>query len=86
MLLVIIISALFMMLIMMFVAPFSALITMYCTIYVVLYGVYLWIDTWLIANEGVHDTDSYMLAAMFVYIDIILIFLYILMALGSRNN
>ena len=86
MLLLVIVTALFMMIIMMFVAPFSALISMYCTIYVVLYGVYLWIDTWLIANEGVHDTDSYMLAAMFVYIDIVMIFLYILMALGSRSN
>lgn len=50
MILVIIISALFMMVLMLLFAPFSGLITMYCTIYVLLYGVYLWIDTWLIAN------------------------------------
>ena len=86
MFLVVLVTSLVAMIFMMIFAPISALWSFYCTLYIMIYGLYLWIDTWLIVNEGVHNCDSYMLAAFFVFVDIVMIFLYLLMLLGGGKK
>ena len=86
MFMVVLITSLVCMLFMMLFAPITALYSFFCTLYILIYGLYLWIDTWLIVNEGVHNCDTYMLAAFFVFVDIVMIFLYLLMLLGGGKK
>ena len=86
MFLVVLIASLVSMIFMMIFAPISAFYSFLCALYVLIYGIYLWIDTWLIVNEGVHNCDTYMLAAFFVFVDIVMIFLYLLLLLGGGKK
>ena len=86
MFLIVLISSLVAMIFMMIFAPIPALHSFFCTLYILIYGMYLWIDTWLIVNEGVHGCDTYMLAAFFVWLDIVMIFLYLLLLLGGGRK
>ena len=58
---------------------------------VVLYGLFLIIDTMMIikgdsmTGKGV-GIDDYIIGAMMLYIDIIMMFVYILRLLGDKNN
>ena len=65
------------------------LYTLYSVLGVILYSYYLIYDTQLLAG-GSHkhfklSLDDYVLAALFIYIDVILLFLYILSLLGGRR-
>jgi len=55
---------------------------------VVLYGIYLIYDTQLIMGNKQHEltVDDYILGALFIYLDIILIFLYILDILNRLKD
>jgi FtsH-binding integral membrane protein len=60
--------------------------TLYCTLGVIVGGIILVIDTILIADETRGCTlDDPLLGALILYLDIIRIFLYILMAMGKRD-
>jgi protein lifeguard len=52
----------------------------------ILFGIYLLIDTQLILGKGRYklNIDDYILGALVLYLDIIMIFLYILQIFGSR--
>lgn len=54
---------------------------------VIIYGLYLIFDTQLLVGKNKHafSIDDYIVAAMFLYIDIIQIFLYILQIFSSSN-
>ena len=58
-----------------------------CAFGVLLFGMYLVLDTQLIVGEGRHKLgiDDYVLGALILYIDIIMIFVYLLQLLGGRN-
>jgi len=58
-----------------------------CALGVLLFGMYLVIDTQLIIGQGRHSLgiDDYVLGALILYIDIIMIFVYLLQLLGGRN-
>ena len=58
-----------------------------CVLGVIIYGLYLIFDTQLLVGKNRHafSIDDYIVAAMFLYIDIIQIFLYILQILSSNN-
>jgi len=54
-----------------------------------LYGLYLVIDTRIICGKEKHngisiDHDDYVIAALMLYLDIIMMFIYILQLLGDR--
>ena len=53
---------------------------------VVIFGIYLLIDTYFIMHKKHYQLyiDDYVLAAMILYLDIIMIFLYVLRLLGGR--
>lgn len=55
---------------------------------VILYGIYLIYDTQLIVGNKKHELsiDDYVLGALFIYLDIILIFLYLLDLLSSSKE
>ena len=57
-----------------------------CALGVLIFGLYLVIDTQLILGEGRHklSIDDYILGAMILYVDIIMIFVYLLQLLGGR--
>jgi FtsH-binding integral membrane protein len=62
----------------------------YCALGVVLYGLFLIIDTMMIVKgKGMSgrgcDMDDYIIGAMMLYIDIIMMFIYILQLLGNRD-
>ena len=65
------------MLIWSFTETYYPFVTGFC---VILYGLYLLIDTQLIVGGGRHQLtiDDYIIGAMILYMDIIMIFLYIL--------
>lgn len=53
---------------------------------VIIYGLFLLIDTQLIIGGGRHELsiDDYVIGAMFLYIDIVMIFLELLKIFGGR--
>ena len=53
---------------------------------VVIYGIYILIDTQLIVGGGKHELsiDDYIIGAMILYIDIVMLFLYLLEIFGRR--
>jgi FtsH-binding integral membrane protein len=53
---------------------------------VIIYGIYILIDTQLIVGGGRHELsiDDYIIGAMILYIDIIMLFLYLLEIFGKR--
>ena len=68
----------------------GALNTLYCALGVILYGLYLIIDTMMICKgKGMSgrgcQMDDYIIGAMMLYLDIIMMFVYILQLLGSKN-
>ena len=54
--------------------------------FVVLYGIYLLIDTQMVVGGGRHELsiDDYIIGAMILYLDIVMMFLYILEMLGRK--
>ncbi len=58
-----------------------------CALGVLIFGMYLVVDTQLIVGEGRHSLglDDYVLGALILYIDIIMIFVYLVQLLGGRN-
>lgn len=61
---------------------------LYCGLGVLLFGIYIVVDTQLIiGNRGAElAIDDYYLGAMFLYIDIISIFIYLLQLLGMASS
>ena len=57
-----------------------------CTLGTVLFGIYLIFDTQLILGQGRYklSIDDYILGAMVLYVDIIMIFVYLLQLCGGR--
>jgi len=69
----------------------GALYTLYCALGVLLYALFLIIDTIMICKGDSMsgygcDMDDYVIGAMMLYMDIIMLFLYILRLLGSSNR
>ena len=67
----------------------GALYTVYCCLGVVFYGLYLIIDTMMIVKgKGMSgrgcSMDDYIIGAMMLYIDIIMMFLYLLRLFGGK--
>lgn len=66
--------------------------TIIIAVVIIIYGIYLIIDTMEIVNAGksyggnMIDFDDYILGAMILYLDIIMIFTYILALLGGSGN
>lgn len=63
--------------------------TLYCVLGLIFYSLYLIIDTIIICGKEKHngvemDKSDYVIGAMMLYIDIIMIFIYILQLLGDR--
>jgi len=63
--------------------------TLYCVLGLIFYSLYLIIDTIIICGKEKHngvemDKSDYVIGAMMLYIDIIMIFVYILQLLGDR--
>ena len=58
----------------------------YVWLVIFLVGLYIIIDTQLILGKGRYklNEDDYIIGALILYLDIIVLFLYILRALGSR--
>ena len=58
-----------------------------CTLGVIIFGIFLIYDTQLILGEGRHklQIDDYILGALILYTDIIMIFYYLLMLCGGRG-
>ena len=58
-----------------------------CLIFIVIYTFYIVYDTQLIAGSGKYklDYDDYIIGAMFLYIDIIGLFIYILSLIGGKR-
>jgi len=70
----------------------EALNILYCAIGLVFYSIYLIVDTMMIVRDkkslggyGI-DHEDYIVAALMLYIDIVMIFVYILRLLGSSRN
>ena len=66
------------------------LYTLYCALGVVLYGLFLIIDTMLICRGKTMSGygcsfDDYIIGALMLYLDIVMLFVYILRLLGGRN-
>ncbi len=64
------------------------LYTFYCTLGVIVYGLYLIMDTQLIMGGKTHQIsmDDYILGAFILFIDIIMIFLYLLRLFGGGRS
>lgn len=67
----------------------GALYTLYCALGVLLYGLFLIIDTIMITGgktmtNQACSMDDYIIGAMMLYIDIVMMFLYILRLLGGK--
>ena len=63
----------------------------YCCLGLLFYSIYLIIDTMMIVggksvNGYELDMDEYIMGALMLYIDIIMIFIYILRLLGAASN
>ena len=58
-----------------------------CALLVVVYGLYLIYDTQLIAGGHQYSLtyDEYIVGAMLIYVDIMMLFVEILRLLGDRN-
>ncbi len=70
----------------------AALHILYCAIGLVFYSIYLIVDTMMIVKDkkslggyGI-DHEDYIVAALMLYLDIVMIFIYILKLLGSSRN
>jgi len=65
----------------------SVSFTIYCIFGVILYGIYLIYDTQLIVGGKRYELsmDDYVIGAMMIYLDIIIIFLKILQMLGNKK-
>lgn len=59
-----------------------------CVIFIVIYGIYIVVDTQLIIGGRKYSLtyDDYIIGALFLYIDIIGLFLHLLRLLKGRNN
>ena len=57
-----------------------------CSLGTLLFGIFLIFDTQLILGEGRHklQIDDYILGALILYTDIIMIFYYLLLLCGGR--
>ena len=79
-------AALFMLGIFCLFVKYNALHMVYCSIAVVLFGLYLVFDTQLIVGGKRHklDIDEYIVGALILYADIIMIFVYLIRILGDR--
>ena len=57
-----------------------------CALGTLIFGIYLIFDTQLIVGEGRYKLgiDDYILGAMILYVDIIMIFIYLLQLVGGR--
>ena len=69
----------------------KVLYIVYCCLGLLFYSIYLIIDTMMIvggksANGYELDMDEYIMGALMLYIDIIMIFIYILRILGAASN
>jgi len=67
----------------------GALYTLYCALGLLFYSLYLIIDTMMICGGKTSSgygcsLDDYVIGAMMLYLDIIMIFIYILRLLGDR--
>ena len=67
----------------------GALYTLYCALGVLLFSLYLIIDTMIICKGSSMNgyrcsMDDYVIGAMMLYMDIIMLFIYILRLLGSK--
>jgi len=67
----------------------GGLYTLYCCLGLIFYSLYLIIDTIIICGKEKHngiamDHNDYVIGALMLYIDIIMIFLYILRLLGGK--
>lgn len=75
-----------------FVFPGNLLYTLYNVLGVLLYSLFLIIDTMMICNNGkgmsnyAVSYDDYVMGAVMLYIDIVMLFLYILRLFGGNNN
>jgi FtsH-binding integral membrane protein len=72
----------------MFVFMLDKLRVFYCTLGVIFYSIYLVMDTQLIMGGKRYevDIDDYILGAIILYTDIIMLFLYLLQLLGGRGR
>ena len=74
-----------------FVFPGHFLYTVYNVLGVLLYSLFLIIDTMMICNRGQGmsnykiDMDDYVIGALMLYLDIVMLFIYILRLFGDRN-
>ena len=64
------------------------LYTFYCILGVIVYGIYLIMDTQLIMGGKTHQIsmDDYILGAFILFLDIIMLFLYILRIFGASRS
>jgi FtsH-binding integral membrane protein len=75
-----------------FVVSVPGLNILYCCLGLIFYSVFLIIDTMQICKVGKSaggmdiSFDDYVLCALNLYLDIIMIFVYILKLLGNKNN
>ena len=71
-----------------FISPNSFIYDIYLALGIIVFGIYLVIDTQLIVGgkNGKLTMDDYVVAAMFLYIDIIQIFIRILLLLLRSNR
>ena len=69
-----------------FVFNFKALHMIFCGIGILIYSIYLLIDTQLVMGGKRYqlEIDDYILGAMILYVDIIMIFLYLIRLFGNR--
>jgi len=74
-----------------FVFPGKFLYTIYNVLGVLLYSLFLIIDTMMICNKGTGmsnyamSMDDYVIGALMLYLDIVMLFIYILRLFGSRD-
>ena len=78
--------ALSMSMIFMFVFMYNKLHTFYCMMGVVIYSIYLVVDTQLIMGGKRYEIeiDDYILGAIILYTDVVMLFLYLLQLFGKR--
>lgn len=74
-----------------FIIRCPVLYIVYCALGLIFYSVYLIIDTMVIVKGKTSggyalELDEYIVGALMLYIDIIMIFVYILKLLGAANN
>lgn len=86
--LVILVSGLFFIILMPFFIGTKPLQIVFSCLFVLVYGIYIIIDTQLIAGGGRYKltTDDYILGSLYLYVDIIGLFLHILRLLGERRG